>query len=213
MKLRIDFEQSDRLFRLFNRDGEIAYLLLAVRGLCATVEFPSDWHESPRAWVRLGFGLFTIAFSFPWRWVVPDEYQCSGPKYGFVFFGGGLHLHWGKCKGKHDDPVTIIGMPWEWRYRERKILSALESHPYTYNLRSGEIQERIATIMAESMLWTRPWIPRRRLSRYIDVKFNDEVGEQSGSWKGGVLGCGYEMLPNETPLDALRRMERERVFS
>jgi hypothetical protein len=28
-----------------------------------------------------------------------------------------------------------------------------------------------------------------------------------------VIGCSYEMRPHETPLDALRRMERERVFS
>lgn len=59
----------------------------------------------------------------------------------------------------------------------------------------------------------RPWFPFRRLSRYINIDFSDEVGERSGSWKGGVLGCSYEMQRNETPLDTLRRMERERVFS
>jgi hypothetical protein len=40
----------------------------------------------------------------------------------------------------------------------------------------------------------------------------DEVGEEAGSWKGGVLGCGYTLLPNETPLQCLRRMEKERKF-
>lgn len=213
MRLMMEREQRGWLVRLFGQDGEIAYLVLALRGLCAEIEFPSDWHEQRRTWVRLGFGFFKIAFSFPWRWTVPDEYQCSGPTYGFTFFDDGLHLHWGKCKGKRDDPMTIIGMPWRWRHREHKILSAPEDHPYRYTMRSGRVQERTATIKMETRLWTRPWLPFRRLSRYIDITFSDEVGERSGSWKGGVLGCSYEMRPNETPLDALRRMESERVFS
>jgi len=39
-----------------------------------------------------------------------------------------------------------------------------------------------------------------------------EVGERTGEWKGGTTGCGYQMLPNETPLETLRRMEKERKF-
>jgi len=48
--------------------------------------------------------------------------------------------------------------------------------------------------------------------RTIAVEFNEEVGERTGSWKGGVLGCGYDMKPGETRLECLRRMERERRF-
>lgn len=47
----------------------------------------------------------------------------------------------------------------------------------------------------------------------IDIEFSDEVGERTGSWKGGVLGCGFDMLPGERPVDALRRMELERKFT
>jgi hypothetical protein len=50
------------------------------------------------------------------------------------------------------------------------------------------------------------------VSTTLDVKFDDEVGERSGSWKGGTIGCSYEMLPNETPEQTLRRMEKEREF-
>ena len=212
MRLRTERERNGWLIRLFCESGEVAYLNIVISGLCADVEFPSDWHEHRRAWVRLGFGLFRIGFSFPWSHVVPDAYQCSGPTYGFVFFGDGLHLHWGKCKGKRDDPMKIVQMPWGWRHREHKILSEPESHHYRYVLRSGEVQECLATIRAESRLWVRPWLPFRRLSRYINIEFDKEVGERTGSWKGGVLGCGYEMRRGETPLDTLRRMERERVF-
>lgn len=47
----------------------------------------------------------------------------------------------------------------------------------------------------------------------INVDFDGEVGERTGSWKGGTIGCGYDLLPDETMLDALRRMERNRTFN
>lgn len=213
MRLMLQRERGGWLVRMFGADGEIAYLVLALRGLRAEIEFPSDWHEHRRAWVRLGFGLFTIAFSFPWSRTVPDDYQCSGPTYGFLFFDDGLHLHWGKCKGMRNDPMTVLAMPWRWRHQEHKVLSEPEQHKYRYTLRSGEVQSRVATINVESRLWLRPWLPFRKLSRYINVEFDDGVGERYGSWKGGTLGCGYEMQPGEAPLDTLRRMERELVFS
>lgn len=212
MRLRTQRDRDGWLVRAFGADGEVAYLSIAIQGPCAEIEFPSDWHEQRRAWVRIGLGLFRLGFSFQWSRVVPDEHQCSGPTYGFVFFDDGLHLHWGKCKGKRDDPMKVVQMPWGWRHREHKILSEPESHPYRYTLRSGEVQERVATIKAESRLWVRPWLPFRRLSRSIDIEFDKEVGERSGSWKGGVLGCSYAMRRGEAPLDALRRMERERVL-
>ncbi len=213
MRIRVERERDGRNIRFFtDRDGEVAYIWLGLKGLQGEIEFPSDWHERRRAWVRLGFGLFKVCFSFPWRRTVPDDYQCSGPTYGFTFFDDGLHMHWGKCHGKHSDPMTIIGMPWRWQHREHKILSEPESHPYTYRLRSGEVQHRTATIKEESRRWTRFWLPWARTSRAIDVAFDGEVGERSGSWKGGVIGCGYEMQRGESPVDTLRRMERERVF-
>ena len=46
----------------------------------------------------------------------------------------------------------------------------------------------------------------------MSVNFSDEVGERSGSWKGGTLGCGYDLLKNETMEQCLRRMEKERKF-
>jgi hypothetical protein len=46
--------------------------------------------------------------------------------------------------------------------------------------------------------------------KVIDIEFNDEVGERSGSWKGGTIGCSYAMLPTDTIESCLRRMEKER---
>jgi len=49
-----------------------------------------------------------------------------------------------------------------------------------------------------------------KTSKAIEVEFSDEVGRGKGSWKGGAIGCSYVMKPNETPLECLRRMEKER---
>lgn len=200
------------LIRIFSKDGEVAYSTLGLSGLQAEIEFPSDWHEQKRAWVRIGFGLFRVCFSFPWEKTVSDEYQCSGPTYGFQFYSDLLWIKYGKSKGKSTDPILSFYMPWSWKHREHTILSAPETHGYIYRLNSGEIQNRTATIQVERRKWTRCWLPFRMVKTYIDIQFSSEVGESSGSWKGGCIGCSYDMLPGETPLQTLRRMESERKF-
>lgn len=88
----------------------------------------------------------------------------------------------------------------------------LETHPYTYTLKSGEKQERTATIYQEKRYWRR-WFKLHKMYRqYIEIEFSDEVGERSGSWKGGVISCSYEMKKGETSLQTLKRMEQERKF-
>lgn len=211
--LRIKFERKDKMVRVLSEWVEVAYCVFGLCGLGAEVEFPSDWHEEKMGWVRFKAGLFRAAIAFPWSRVVPDNYQCSGPTYGFNFYEDLLFVHWGKSNGRADDPTKTFQMPWGWRFKKHKILSAEESHPYTYTLRSGEKQHRTATIFKESREWVRPWLPRRSYREMISVSFNDEVGERSGSWKGGVLGCSYTMQSGETPVQCLRRMEQESIFS
>jgi hypothetical protein len=213
--MRVEREHRGILIRIWFKWIECAYIVLALRGLKAEIEFPSDWHEHRMGWVRVCLGFITIAFAFPWKWTVPDEGQCSGPTYGFAFFGDKLWLHFGKDTGRSRDPRRYIAlsMPWEWRHREHEVLGVPETHPYRYTLRSGEVQERTATIKPERRLWTRPWFPWKREVCSIDIEFSDEVGERSGSWKGGVLGCGFDMQPGERAVDTLCRMERERRFT
>lgn len=213
MRFAIEKERRGYLLRFWINWVEVAWIFVGLRGLRLELEFPSDWHEHRRAWLSIGLGLITINFSWPWSKVVPDEGQCSGPRYGFYFFEDHLVLLWGKSKGTRGDPSKFIDMPWSWRHREHKVLSEPEKHPYRYQLRSGEVQERTATIQVETRLWTRPWLPWRKFVRAIDIEFSDEVGERTGSWKGGTTGCGYHMLPGETPVECLRRMERERKFT
>jgi hypothetical protein len=105
---------------------------------------------------------------------------------------------------------------WKIRHEREEATKWSEDNPYRYVLKSGEVQDRIATICVEEREWRRRWLPFtklfRKVSRTISVQFNDEVGERSGSWKGGCIGSSYEMRQHETPVDCLRRMERERKF-
>lgn len=99
--------------------------------------------------------------------------------------------------------------PWEFRNKGAYV----EKHSYRYIRRSGEVQKRTATCTLEERKWHRKWFPFLTLtSRVIDVEFSDEVGERSGSWKGGTTGCSYEMRLGETIEGCLRRMEAERKF-
>ena len=88
-------------------------------------------------------------------------------------------------------------------------------HPYRYILKDGTVQDVQATIYAERMKWRMRWwwlLPFRKSRTSISVKFSDEVGEGRGSWKGGCVGCGYDLKLGETPYECLTRMERDRRF-
>jgi len=105
-----------------------------------------------------------------------------------------------------------------WRFNEREVEGKewRTEYPYTYTLESGDVQRRTASVKINEMEWRRRalmWTGiGAKVVRSIEVNFSDEVGERSGSWKGGCIGCGYEMHPGEDPESTLRRMERERKF-
>lgn len=138
----------------------------------------------------------------------------------------GLTFNWGMMRKSYD-------WPWDWHTLAYEAQMAdgtwgkvkwddhdqayTEAHPYTYKLRSGEVQHRTATLTKRRHVIT--WRVLRRIGwpywikESIDIEFDGEVGEGAGSWKGGCIGCGYELQPGETMLEALRRMEREREFN
>lgn len=91
-----------------------------------------------------------------------------------------------------------------------------ETYDYFYTLKSGEVQFRKASVYVDRMTWRMRWwplLPFKKQRDSISVTFSEEVGEGTGSWKGGCTGCGYDILPHETPLECLKRMERERKFT
>lgn len=168
-------------------------------------------------------------WGFNWDWRTDSRFQS-------------IRLHWGKhCKFIHmpwvwkhyrtdimlDDKTwwrsdfylnRKRGINWIDNYRKKDTLPLFkEVYDYDYKLRNGDIQERMATIGVEEMEWRWRWFMRlpfpRMIRKSITVEFSDEVGERSGSWKGGCIGCSYSMKEFETPKDTLKRMKKERVFN
>jgi len=96
----------------------------------------------------------------------------------------------------------------EWKAKQKSW-----TYDYTDSY-DGEIIP--TTIYVEEMEW-RPkgltWIKLfARTRRGIDIHFSKGIGSGKGSWKGGCIGCGYEMLKVESPLECLKRMEKDRKF-
>ncbi len=92
-----------------------------------------------------------------------------------------------------------------------------ETRHYKYTTKYNEVQDDIEATIGVSEMEHRPkwfmWTSLfAKVRRSIDVEFSEEVGSERGSWKGGVLGCGYTMLAGETPEQTLMRMQEERSF-
>jgi hypothetical protein len=86
-----------------------------------------------------------------------------------------------------------------------------ESHPYIDKCDGTVVT---ATISVEEREWRPLWFQWTSLFAFkrkeIKVDFDQEVGSRKGSWKGGTIGCGYDLKAGESPLEALKRMEQER---
>lgn len=71
----------------------------------------------------------------------------------------------------------------------------------------------IATCVIEEREWHRGegwfswlrWLYPAKIRRSLDIKFSAEVGTEKGSWKGGTIGHGIDMIHRETPLEAFKR--------
>lgn len=158
----------------------------------------------------------------------------EGPQWSlYASYEFDLTLYWGLRRKSWKWPFHTIILSWDYESTDgwkdvrstyedengewvRRLNPVSETHPFTYVLRSGKVQKVNATITRERWIKGRHilsrlgWPSRTRYD--IDIDFDGEVGERAGSWKGGTVGCSHEMLPGETPLETLRRMEREREF-
>lgn len=168
-----------------------------------------------------------------WRWsayipigIVPHPWPAmDGPEWSaFASMEFGFTFHWGMRRKSFYWPWDLHTLSYEQQMPDgtwadvfdRDAKAYLEVHPYTCVLESGEVQARKATVSKRRHVLCRRAFKSirwpRRIKESIDVEFDDEVGERSGSWKGGAIGCSYDLHPRETMLEALRRMEKERVF-
>lgn len=49
------------------------------------------------------------------------------------------------------------------------------------------------------------WFSKPKVRRSLDIRFSGETGKRKGSWKGGTIGHGIDMLPNELHGPAFER--------
>ncbi|PRY29790.1 hypothetical protein CLV58_12552 [Spirosoma oryzae] len=185
--------------------------------------------------------LYIPLFVSKYRW---DSFDA--PQYGVYWYGESGHhslvFAWSRktyhlfmpwnLKWYRTSRLLVDGQTWEHEFYDERAdpgqwqknwdLKKNGGHywsqvyPYTYTLRNGTVQNRMATLHQEQWEWRPSWLmwtDRFNFVRtWISIRFDGEVGERTGSWKGGTVGCSFDMEPNETPEEALRRMEATRIF-
>lgn len=194
---------------IYDPDGEygwpwmlhlhILFLNLFIHFPCPHLAEVKDKHGERQQW---GFGCF-------------ETYICFHRKYAYRSFD--WPWSWRHVAHEVRRPngswVPYVG---SWEHDKNPDGRELFAYPYSYILKSGEVQHVTVTVHVERYSRRRHcfWFTNRfdRFRQSIDVEFSGEIGEQSGSWKGGTIGCGYEMRDRETPERTLRRMEQERKF-
>jgi len=150
----------------------------------------------------------------------------------WIYIGGGGNFEGGRkwitwsfpflTKDWFRTSILLKDGSWEHEYKgdkkyfykkEWKEKQASWKYDYTDSYDNSIIP---TTIYVEEREWRPKWLKWTKMfaivNKTIDVDFSKEVGKRKGSWKGGTIGCSYTMLPNETPLDCLKRMEKERKF-
>ena len=187
----------------------------------------------PMIVVQIPF-IFSIYYRLKRKRPESNDFYQKSISYGFYYYDDALVLCLGK-KRKH------VEMPWSLQFRSSELLdfdrrtlfkttskdrisdyfhsfyelkqSLQKPYSFRYVLRNGEIQNRTAKICIERRIWSMNWFRWiKKIQTTISIDFDDEVGEGTGSWKGGCTGCSYDLLDNETAEQALRRLENEKDY-
>lgn len=208
--------------------------------LCCGKSSPSLMYSTShyfdqRHMIHISVGFAQMFLSLPIY--SKKEEDCDYPQYGLKYHDSCLWLHYGLDKWK----CFHMPWDWTWvrtSYLKKdntyisenlgkknridswdekwKDIFWSEIYDYQYKLKSGEIQNIKAIIKVEEREWRWRWFTWLKffgkIRRTIAVEFNEEVGEERGSWKGGCTGCNYTLKKGESPLECLRRMEKERKF-
>lgn len=202
------------------------------------ISFESCGYFDNRPRINLSLIFFSLTIVLPFRNKWTDE--CVPPKWGiaihnkiiWIYRGGKGNMSGGNKWWTFHLPfitkewvrtsILLKDGTWEhetngnrkhfykegWEQKQMKW-----EYDYTDSF-DGEIIP--TTIYVKEVEWNRKWLQWTTLfaenEKSIDVHFSKQCGREKGSWKGGTLQCGYILLPHETPLDCLKRMEVERKF-
>lgn len=166
-----------------------------------------------------------------WYWNVdPREYGISLSGGGFVSIYYGRQTH-----DSSTEQRLGYFLPWtQWRHVRRSLYglngelfeTVPERAPYEtwkaleeacpvarFSFEDHDGQVIVAATRIEEREWRfgtgrfrwLSWFRRPKVRRSLDLSFSDEVGPEKGSWKGGMMGTGFDMLPGELHEAAFRR--------
>ena len=116
----------------------------------------------------------------------------------------------------YDEPQGPLGKlggdEWRERWNARQALEdAIPTAVFAFKDFDGE--EMTATTKIDEREWRFgtgwfKWLSlfrKPRIRRSLDITFSGETGPEKGSWKGGTIGTGIDMLPGELHEAAFRR--------
>lgn len=167
----------------------------------------------------------------PWR----QGYECAPRQYGFSIFEGHFSLRYGRqTHDSSTEQSWGCFLPWtQWRFVRQSWYGLNGEHVGTVSppdfSRQCEIRDSVPRasfrfldfdgeeIEASTFITEREWrfgaggfrwlslFRKPHVRRSLEMRFSKEVGPRKGSWKGGIIGHGIDMLPGELHEDAFRR--------
>lgn len=169
------------------------------------------WNEEPREYgFSLSDGFFQFSYGIqPGDSTRDQHWSCFLPwtQWRFIRFSlyqpDGTHFY---TELESERPRSIDG------YKSQMEAESKVGKVF-FKIRDFDGEEIVATIHVQEREWrfgTRwcswlGWLRKPKIVRSLDIRFSSEVGPEKGSWKGGTIGHGIDMLMNETPEQAFRR--------
>lgn len=151
--------------------------------------------------------------AFPWskrrRWERIRNHQGR-----IVFHWGDTNWYAWKIKRLYQWLFRIEPKKFSFdKFREKDKIREQVSRvfDYTYTLNNGTIQKRKVTCyFSESFYgWIAlPFIGKTH--RYLNYEFSEEVGEDSGSWKGGVIASVIAVTKKDNWETALEKLKQKK---
>lgn len=183
------------------------------------------------------FGWHSV-FMLPFKSKRYPDGDCCPPEWGisvhgdsiWLYYGGGGNFDGGTRYKCWDLPFfTRNNIRWDVMCKDGKMHnrhkldrhSSLYENPFV-DTKEYEYTDRYdnskvpCVYWVEEMEWRPKWLSWcslfKDVHRYLNVNFSVEVGSGKDTWKGGVVGCSFEMRKDETPEECIKRMEIEKNF-
>lgn len=155
--------------------------------------YKSKEYENPMDYPRLGFVYSGMLLVYYWKdykgFFMPWEYELV--KHDILYPGGEVYM---------SSDCTKNSKRTSWYELEHKD-HLVKTINLEHKLKDGTLQNVKVKLRGEEMFFKMrmlKWLPFHRSSRYVDFEFSEEVGEGTGSYKGGLLQTSAELKLGES---------------